>query len=176
MRSVLLAGSMFLCSAAFAEERMVFGLPLGAKLAKAPAQCPSDPAKRDALCWAVKPNKDKSGGFAGLASLPDSHLPRWAAGHLPQVHVDKAGRLRAIRYESNARMWRDQDEIVQSISQRFGAPVRFKTADVASFTWEKSWARIEFACVERDCFLSLISDAEMQARDSAKPVQRPSTL
>lgn len=176
MRAAVCVLAIMICNVASASELVVFGLPLGGKLSKPPSVCKSGRDSNKTLCWLVKPSASSTGVMIGIAVLPDANLPSWAAGHLPEMQVDKTGTLMAIRYGTNEGMWRAQDEIVQSISGRFGAPHRLNSGDVTSSKWEKSGARIEFSCVDKGCFLSLTSAEESLRRDSEKPTKRPSTL
>jgi hypothetical protein len=172
---LVIAAAMFATAAAQAQQITVFGLPLGGKLVPAPRQCPNDFNKRTQLCWIAKPSG--KGGHAGMASIPETALPQWAAHSSPDISVNSAGELESVHFRSL-----DHDgwlKAVQSIRGRFGPPTNADSRSGTTWAiWDTTDIYVRTGCASSSCMVTFMSRAAYEAsekRRAAAQAARPAT-
>ena len=154
---------LILCagSPARAEEPVtVLGLPLGGKFKMPIRQCEIRELGKDvrSLCWVDRPYV--TGGVRlGSISVPGADTrPKWAAFASFDAHVEKDGTLSKLGVQT----FSDGafDEIVSSISSRFGKPSDFSTGPTTKgATWNRQDIHIRMYCGYRGCQVEFQSPA-----------------
>lgn len=179
--------SLLLCSAGdsnAAEPITVLGLPLGGKITpplKACRDLPPGKYMQQGTCW-VYSTAGPKGGRSGELHIPGADSrPAWAAYADFRADVDQNGTL--TQFTVISRDANQADEIINSISTRFGPPAHSNSNP--PFKWYANWTRpeigISFLCnIGNKChtrFTSAEVASEERARlqkqmklDAARPV------
>lgn len=146
----------------------IFGLPLGGKFATPPKMCPSNSDAAKAPCWVEKP-RVSSYGTSGVLHMPNpSSRPKWAEYITLDAYIGRNLTLLSLKTESN----HGRTEIIDSISARFGRPIRdnIRPNGISSAEWDRSDIRITMLCDRGGrCFIDFMSDElrEANARETA---------
>lgn len=169
-------------STASAEMVEIFSLPLGGKLATKMQKCSTHKKEAAKICWLGKPFDAGGGVLLASAAIRDDLLPKWATAEFPQVQINDGKFLHSIKYASSTSMYRDREEIVSSISRRFGQPSVINYQGTYSATWVKLPGRIELGCYRGSCYLDILSDVaerervELKEKRDLERQRRPQTL
>ena len=110
----------------------VFGLPIGGEFPKKIKACPkpgSAPYILESLCLRSKSTKAKDGSYSADVTLAEKHTPAWLSIGFADVYVEGDGKISKISILSESI---DKNEMIQSISARFGSPKRISLFTV----WE----------------------------------------
>ena len=141
--------------------------------------CKVDILHTKSICWVGNPFIYK-GSKSGFVHVPDSAArPKWAAFGVYEIDVDKSQILRAVKVTPGYLYSRD--EVISSISHRFGDPTvnKMQRSPMATYTWDSNELFVQMVC-SPECsirFLSKLEKAAMdsrilanQRRDAARPI------
>ena len=167
---------------AIAESSVtVLGLPLGGKFEAPKKNCTMDeigtaiPRK---FCWIQR--FDFKGSRSGEIQLrDDKNLPLWALYSALRVSVGRDGILDSLTVNTPDK--KDADDIVKSISSRFGPPItRSKLGTGQVVEWLGNSVGIQMTCHSHGCTVDFASDRERakrvaesaarKAADAARPI------
>lgn len=182
MRKVSFAMAVFFSSASYANGVPVFGLPLGGKLEAAVPVCPADTSKQMKLCWVGKPYRAKDGSLLGSIRIEEKSLPLWAEYEIPRATISKDRILQYIEFPLSRRLYENKGKIVDSVSSRFGKPEAFDYKGTYSATWSNLPGVIKIGCINFQCHLDILSEAEYKSREETMKAReerdrsKPSTL
>ena len=170
----------------FPSEIVVFGLPLGGEISPYPKACSKKNYEIDVktTCWVSKQENNNKKGAFGIINVPGrASRPKWAEYASFTISVNKGNnsvkRIIVDTFDSSK-----QDEIVKSISSRFGPPSNPYSNKVGFITdWTTKDAHIKMSCLyqENKCTVEFLSSeeansyfAEMAKRDGVDKARKVS--
>jgi hypothetical protein len=137
---LMLIASIFMSNAYAEDSLVVLGLPLGGKLKTKIRHCHVSELATSvkSACWVSRPYLAKDGSMSGHIEFPDRDtVPKWAAHASYEASVSKNNELMSFKITVHSGSHRD--EILESISQRFGRPSSASPINrgLSSATWDK---------------------------------------
>lgn len=174
---IIISGVLLLgCATTYASEpTIVFGLPIGGKLADPVRACSYTATGRTAVmptCWIYS----TSGGSASKRGQLHVHgqdkMPSWAAAASFDAVITRDGTLSEITVVSKPPS--DATKIMESISARFGRPSHTDLHDPTKWAalWDTPTIRISLICNASDsCHTRLVSH-EVAAAELKRVIER----
>lgn len=146
-----------------AQEVLLFGKFLLGGKAWFNKVCPLSSAETSVkdICWLGALPRNYSGQRAGTILLPKGNLPVWAKFATFELwfHGEALQRVKLTVHPQ------DQENIITSVSERFGKPIDVSLSDYSArwVNWELADVSVKYTCAGDSCNLYFIS-AEMRAR------------
>ena len=159
-------------AASYAKAEGLLGLPFGDKLEL--RACPANSDKAKAPCWIDKPFFYKpTGAKLGYIHVPNpDSRPSWAAYAMFQITLDGDSKVQELRVEPVSR--EAHDEILSSVSIRFGAPKQSDRFDngLSSASWRSSEGTANMYCSPGKCFVEFRTPKAQAEREAGMAAQR----
>lgn len=181
LNAVLASSAVGICSIALGQQsEQLLGLPFGDTLKI--SACPKKFWDAKKPCWVGKPFFYKpDGSLTGAVAVPEGESkkrPLWAAHGTFNLTLDKEGKVQKIEIRTSAP--NEADEIVKSVSKRFGAPLsNYVTPHGQLAKWSSpTQGGVEMFCHDEACITTFRTaknqkelDAELAARAKSDAVR-----
>lgn len=160
-------------STCYAQPIKFLGLEMGVDRPAFPrcTNADSDAQTRKRICWIDKPYVGSDGQKLGAAYIPNEAVPEWAVYAIFELQVTKKNGIRGIKVQRGKCVESDLDEIVKSISARFGKSKEPRTPLPLLMRWYTNEGYVQLFASDASCNVEYRSP-ELQAAEERAKLER----